>query len=134
MFGLGRIAYRGALPRQPAIYVLVLLLAAVALLALGLLIAAVAAGTRVAQGIGTLIFFPLMFFAGLWVPIPTMPNVLRSVNVTCRGTRCPGRVAVVPRYGGSARAPVSLAGSQAGTGTRPTAVSYRLPRYSQSSC
>jgi ABC-2 type transport system permease protein len=34
----------------------------------------------VAQGIGTLIFFPLMFFAGLWVPIPTMPNVLRSIS------------------------------------------------------
>jgi len=80
ILGVGRVAYRVALPRQPAMYVLVLLLAAVALLALGLVIAAIAPSTRVAQGIGSLTFFPLMFFAGLWVPIPTMPNVLRSIS------------------------------------------------------
>jgi ABC-2 type transport system permease protein len=80
VLGAGKAAYGVALPGQPALYVLVLLLAAVALLALGLLIAAIAPGTRAAQGIGSLIFFPLMFFAGLWMPIPTMPSVLRSIS------------------------------------------------------
>jgi ABC-2 type transport system permease protein len=80
VLGVGRAAYGAVLPRQPVVYVLVMLLAAVALLALGLLIAAIAPGPRVAQGIGSAIFFPLMFFAGLWAPIPTMPDVLRSVS------------------------------------------------------
>ena len=33
-----------------------------------------------AGAIGTLLFFPLMFFAGLWVPQATMPATLRDIS------------------------------------------------------
>jgi ABC-2 type transport system permease protein len=46
----------------------VLLLGAVAMLALGATVAALAANERIAQIVGTFLFFPMMFFAGLWVP------------------------------------------------------------------
>ena len=35
---------------------------------------------RVARGIGALLFYPLMFFAGLWLPIPNMPAALQHVS------------------------------------------------------
>ena len=34
---------------------------------------------RAATAIGTVLFFPLMFFAGLWVPIAQMPPLLRDI-------------------------------------------------------
>jgi ABC-type branched-subunit amino acid transport system ATPase component len=68
------------LPRQLAGFVIAALLAAAALLAVGLFIAAVAPGGRAAQAIGTLTFFPMMFFAGLWLPIPQMPSLLRHIS------------------------------------------------------
>ena len=30
--------------------------------------------------IGTILFFPMMFFAGLWLPIAQMPAVLRHIS------------------------------------------------------
>ena len=30
-----------------------------------------------ARGIGALAFYPMMFFAGLWLPIPNMPATLQ---------------------------------------------------------
>ena len=50
------------------------------MLGLGVLIAALAPTGRVAGGIGTLLFFPLMFFAGLWIPRAMMPATLRHIG------------------------------------------------------
>lgn len=61
-------------------HVVYALLTALALLAGGLLIAAVAATNQTAQAIGLFAFFPLMFFAGLWLPIPSMPPVLQHIS------------------------------------------------------
>jgi ABC-2 type transport system permease protein len=35
---------------------------------------------RVANGIGAILFFPMMFFAGLWLPRAEMPAVLRDIS------------------------------------------------------
>lgn len=80
VLALGRLAFSVALPRQPIAFVLALLLAAAALFTMGLVLAAVAPSARSAQGIGTLLFFPLMFFAGLWVPRPVMPQTLQRIG------------------------------------------------------
>lgn len=80
ILAVGRAAFGVALPRQPVGFALVLLLAAAALLALGLVVAALAPSGRAAAGIGSLLFFPMMFFAGLWIPRPLMPSALRSVG------------------------------------------------------
>ncbi|HEU5265363.1 MAG TPA: ABC transporter permease [Jatrophihabitans sp.] len=55
------------------------LLTAAALLGLGLLIAAVAPNARVAGAIGGVLFFPMMFSAGLWIPRQTMPDLMRTI-------------------------------------------------------
>jgi ABC-2 type transport system permease protein len=51
-----------------------------AMLALGALIAAVTPNTRVAGLVGSLLFFPMMFFAGLWGPRAQMSGTLRHIS------------------------------------------------------
>jgi ABC-2 type transport system permease protein len=68
------------LPRQPAGFILALAATSAAMLTLGLLIASLARTGRVAGAVGTMLFLPLMFFAGLWIPQAQMPAGLRRVG------------------------------------------------------
>jgi ABC-2 type transport system permease protein len=79
IMGLGRIAFAVPLPKQFLGFVVALLLVAAALLAIGLFIAALAPNAKAGNAIGVLLFFPVMFFAGLWVPREVMPAVLRRI-------------------------------------------------------
>ena len=67
-------------PRQFAGFVVSLLLVAAATLGIGLLVTALTTGERTANALSLVLFFPLMFFAGLWVPRPSMPPVLRTIS------------------------------------------------------
>jgi ABC-2 type transport system permease protein len=70
----------GVGPGEQAIgWIIAYLLAAAALLGLGLWIAAVAPNAKVANAIGGVLFFPMMFSAGLWVPRQTMPDLMRTI-------------------------------------------------------
>lgn len=80
ILAVARIGFAVPLPRQPGAFAVTALLAAAALLAAGLLVAAIAPTGRVARGIGALLFYPMMFFAGLWIPIPNMPAVLQHIS------------------------------------------------------
>lgn len=80
ILAVARIGYGIFLPRQPWGFALAALLTAAGLMSGGLLIAAVAPTSQAAQAIGTVLFFPLMFFAGLFFPIPVMPSVLRHLS------------------------------------------------------
>ena len=77
---VGRLGFGVALPGQPAGFLVTYVLAATAMLGLGMLIAALAPTGRSAGVIGTMLFFPLMFFAGLWIPRATMPASLRLIS------------------------------------------------------
>jgi len=76
---VARLGYGVFLPRQPAAFALAALFTLAALLALGLFVAAVAPSGRAAQVIGALLFYPMLFFSGMWWPIPAMPPVLQHV-------------------------------------------------------
>ncbi len=48
-------------------------------LAIGGLVTALAPTAKIATTLGTLLLFPLMFTAGLWLPVPAMPDLLGDV-------------------------------------------------------
>jgi len=77
---LARVAFGVPLPREAPAFLVAVVLAAAALLGIGLLIAALAPRARIAGAIGTMLFFPLMFFAGLWAPRATMGATLRGIG------------------------------------------------------
>ena len=77
---VGRLAYAVALPRQALGFLVALLLCAVALFAMGLFVAAVAPTSKAGNAIGSILFFPVMFFAGLWLPREGMPPLLRDIS------------------------------------------------------
>ncbi|MGV9349974.1 ABC transporter permease [Streptomyces spiralis] len=76
---VGRLAFGVRLPEQPAGYLLALLLATAAALALGSVVSALSRTTKVAGAIGSAVFFPMMFCAGVWLPVQEMPHTLARV-------------------------------------------------------
>jgi ABC-2 type transport system permease protein len=77
---IARLNYGVPLPAQFGGFILTLLLAVMALMGVGLCIASVAKTTKVAQGLGALCFYPMMFFSGLWLPIPQMSPTLQHIS------------------------------------------------------
>ncbi|MEU5894429.1 ABC transporter permease [Streptomyces sp. NPDC047461] len=76
---VGRLAFGVRLPEQPFGYVLALVLAVLAALALGAVICALSRTTKIAAAIGSAVFFPAMFCAGVWLPVQAMPDVLARI-------------------------------------------------------
>lgn len=72
-FGLGA-------PREPGGFTLALALSIAALFAIGLWISAIARSQNVANAIGQLLLWPMLFLAGLFVPRPQLPAVLRAIG------------------------------------------------------
>jgi len=80
VLAIGRLIFAVELPGNPLAYAIAFVLTAVALLAIGLLIAALAPSGSSASGIGLVLFFPLAFFAGLWIPRESMSDLLRTIS------------------------------------------------------
>lgn len=77
---IGAAAYGTTLPRNPIGFVVAFLLVAASLCAIGLVVAAVAPRGRTATAIGAGLFYPMSFFAGLWLPRDQMPDLLRRIG------------------------------------------------------
>ncbi|WP_329177990.1 ABC transporter permease [Streptomyces sp. NBC_01477] len=77
---VARFAFGVALPRRPGGYLVSIVLTALALLAIGLFVAAAAPNGRIANAVGATLFYVMMFFAGLFLPIAAMPALLRHIS------------------------------------------------------
>jgi ABC-2 type transport system permease protein len=73
-------AFGAPFPASPGGLVLSCLLSIAGMFALGLLIAALAPTASSVNVIGRLALFPLLFFAGLWLPRALMPNFLQDIS------------------------------------------------------
>ncbi len=76
----GRVVLGTAIPRQFPGFLLACVLGTAAFLAIGLLIAVVSPSGKAAPGIGSVVFFPLLFLGGVWLPRPAMPDALGVVS------------------------------------------------------
>ncbi|MER7754249.1 ABC transporter permease [Kitasatospora sp. NPDC097643] len=68
------------LPGSPLGFVVSFLLAAAALLSLGLLLAAVVPSAKAGNAVGALAFFPMMFFSGIWLPREFSPALVNRIG------------------------------------------------------
>jgi ABC-2 type transport system permease protein len=80
IFAAGITAFGAPAPKSAGGLVLSVALAMAGLFPIGLVIAAMARTANGASVIGRLAFFPLMFFAGLWLPRAAMPGVLVDIS------------------------------------------------------
>lgn len=67
-------------PTNIVAFLLSFLLGAWAFLGVGMVIASLFRNSKVAAGFGTLLFFVLQFFAGLWIQRPAMPTWMRQIS------------------------------------------------------
>jgi ABC-2 type transport system permease protein len=77
------IAFAGfgvATPKSPGGLVVAIALSIAGAFAYALWIAAVTPDSRISGGIAFFSYFPMIFFAGLWVPRAEMPGVLRGIS------------------------------------------------------
>ncbi|MFF9911529.1 ABC transporter permease [Streptomyces sp. NPDC013457] len=79
VIAVGRLAFGVRLPQNLAGYALALLLSIAGGLALGAAVCAVSRTQKIATAIGSAVFFPTMFTAGVWVPVQAMPDTLQSI-------------------------------------------------------
>lgn len=67
-------------PQHPVGFLVAFLLAGSSLFAIGFVVGVVAPSTSAATGLGLLLYFPLLFFAGVWFPRDAMADGLRAVS------------------------------------------------------
>jgi ABC-2 type transport system permease protein len=77
---MGMLVFDLPFPESIGWFVLAYVLGAISLLALGLLIGAVVPTASSGQSIGMLLYFPLLFFAGVYIPLEVMPEGIRTIS------------------------------------------------------
>jgi ABC-2 type transport system permease protein len=77
---VARLVFDVELPKQFLGFVIAYLLSAAGVFAIGLLVAALVPTGKAGNAVGTVLFFPSMFFAGLWTPREVMPRVLQRIG------------------------------------------------------
>ncbi|GAB3811883.1 ABC transporter permease [Tessaracoccus terricola] len=75
----GMVAFDLRIPDNWPLLLLVLVLATVAMFSIGMIIAGLAPKASTASAIGTLVYFPMLFFAGMWMPLEMMPDLVATI-------------------------------------------------------
>ncbi|GEN81034.1 ABC transporter permease [Actinotalea fermentans] len=68
------------MPRDVGVTLLAFVVGAAASMSVGLLIAAVAPTAGASTGTGMLVYMTSLFFAGVWFPLPLMPDVVQTIS------------------------------------------------------
>ncbi|MET7372919.1 ABC transporter permease [Micromonospora arida] len=102
---VGRLAFGVPLPRHPLGFILAFVLGTAALLALGLLVAAVARTTKAAQALAVPLFLLTMFFGGVYLPRFLLPDAVARIG----DYTPPGVQALLDAWTGSSPQPLHLA-------------------------
>lgn len=76
----GMLVFDLPFPESPGWFLLSYLLSALCLLGVGVLAGAAVPTANSGQAIGMLVYFPLLFFAGVYVPLEVMPDGVRTVS------------------------------------------------------
>ena len=76
----GVIAFGLEPPKNILGFLLATVLTTASFFAIGLCIAAIVKNDAIAQAIGAILFFALMFFGGIWIPRPMMPAALLNIS------------------------------------------------------
>ncbi len=74
------VAFDVPFPESPVWFIVAFVLAVASIFGIGLLIGALARTTVSGQAIGMAVYFPMLFFAGVWIPRSVMPDGLRTVS------------------------------------------------------
>lgn len=77
---IGMIAFGLPFPESPGWFLLSYVLGAMSLLSLGLLIGALVPSANSGSAFGMLVYFPLLFFAGVYIPLEVMPQGVRTIS------------------------------------------------------
>ncbi|WP_341717809.1 ABC transporter permease [Micromonospora sp. FIMYZ51] len=101
---VARLAFGTPLPQHPLGFVAALILGTVALLALGLLVAAVAPTAKAAQSLAIPVFMVIMFFGGVYLPRFLLPDFLAEIGAYTP----PGVQALLDAWTGTAPDPLHL--------------------------
>jgi ABC-2 type transport system permease protein len=80
VLAIARLAFDVPLPGNVPAYLLMYVLGVVSMLMIGLLIASLVRTGRGAGAVGSVLFFPVLFFAGLWAPRESMSDWLRTIS------------------------------------------------------
>ncbi|WP_181776001.1 ABC transporter permease [Amycolatopsis pittospori] len=92
-------------PRDPLGFLLTFVLGTAAIFGLGLIAASVAKTSRAAGGIAVIAYIPVMFFGGVWLPRPLLPEVIRNIGAYVP----PGVKALEDAWTGTGAQPLQLA-------------------------
>ena len=80
LFTVGWLLYRVHFDGNILLLLFAVVLSGLAMSSIGYLIASIAAGARVAQVIGMVIFYPMMFLSGAGMPIELLPPSLQRIS------------------------------------------------------
>ncbi|GIJ75724.1 ABC-2 type transport system permease protein [Micromonospora phaseoli] len=101
---VARFAFDTPLPQHPLGFAAALILGTAALLALGLLVAAVAPTAKAAQAMAIPVFMVIMFFGGVYLPRVLLPDFLAEIGAYTP----PGIQALLDAWTGTAPQPLHL--------------------------
>jgi len=79
LVGAGRIIYELTMPDAPIATALAAVLGGLSFFALGFVLAGVLPTSRVAQAVGSAVYFPMLFLSGAAIPRQIMPDGVRRV-------------------------------------------------------